>query len=58
MSLSKYAKYDVINGKFSCQGCNKDAFSARFYPTALDITWKCKYCDTISTVNIFKEKGY
>jgi hypothetical protein len=47
-----------MRGEFACQGCQQKISTARFYPEILDITWKCKDCDTVSTVNIKKDRGY
>lgn len=47
-----------MHGQFSCQNCNITTTSCRFYPKKLEITWKCKHCDEVSTVSIYKEKGY
>ena len=59
MNLSKASdRYSVIQGKFACQQCEQMSNSARFYNVSLDITWKCKSCEHVSTVNIYKERGY
>lgn len=59
MNLSELlGKYEVMQGKFECQNCQEILHSARFYTGTLDITWKCKVCEFVSTVNIFKERGY
>lgn len=47
-----------MHGEFSCQTCQQKISTARFYPAALDITWKCKDCDAVSTVNIRRDRGY
>ena len=56
--MSKSAKYDVIHGIFLCHGCGIEISSARFYPTLLDLTWKCKSCDHTSEVSIKRDRGY
>lgn len=47
-----------MSGQFSCQSCGKNSTSARFYKSLLELTWKCKSCEHVSTVSIFKERGY
>lgn len=58
MNLLPSSKYEVIHGKFACQKCEETILSCRYYKSTLDLTWKCKSCDHVSTVSIFKEKGY
>ncbi len=58
MNLSKQDKYSIIYGKFYCQNCETEINTSRFYAEKLDITWKCKECEHVSNVNIFKERGY
>lgn len=47
-----------MHGEFVCQSCQQKISTSRFYPASLDITWKCKDCDTVSTVSIKKDRGY
>jgi len=56
--LSALSKYDVINGSFICQNCSETINSSRFYKAILEITWKCKVCEHISTVSMYKPRGY
>lgn len=51
-------KYEIIHGEFICKECHEPAGSARFYPATLDITWKCKFCEYVSNVSIYKKRGY
>ena len=61
-SLSDYVKakpkYSVIKGKFVCQSCQSEVSSSRFYSEDLNMTWMCSTCNNISTVNLYKARGY
>jgi len=58
MNLSALSKYEVISGEFVCQNCNQTINSSRFYKATLELTWKCKKCEHVSNVSIYKKRGY
>jgi len=54
-SMSK--KFSVYEGRFVCQSCKAEVMSARFWKQEVELSWKCKACEGVSTVSL-NGRGY
>lgn len=51
-------RYEIMKGTFLCQQCGEEAYTSRVYKDSLDVTWKCKNCEHVSTVSLYYKRGY
>lgn len=50
-------KFSVYEGKFVCHKCKAEVHTARYWTREVELSWKCKSCDEVSTVNL-SVRGY
>ena len=43
-------KFSIYEGRFFCHSCKNEVLTARYWKQEVELSWKCKECEEVSTL--------
>ena len=50
-------KFSIYEGRFFCHSSKNEVLTARYWKQEVELSWKCKECEEVSTVSL-NGRGY